>query len=277
MSHKLVTIGSFADVVAAHAIRSGLEGAGIQAFVSGDEVATSLWHVGSALGGVKVQVAEPDVERAFELLGEEEGPTTEFAGNENPWRCRLCQEIVEAEYVVCWSCGRDRADVQDDNFDPASLHEKVEEPSPPGDYAPNDALPNDVLPTGEPTRYAEPPITENAVKENAVTEKLASKNPFASPLGPEIAAELPAEPIQVLDEDTEAAVLRAYRAAIIGIVLCPGVLHLYSFVLLILISSRRQKLTPTSRRRFFLAYAIDIIVIVFAVTLYRVQPDWFSF
>lgn len=241
MSEDFVTIGSFADVVAAHAARARLEAAGIRAYLVGEEVANSLWHVGSALGGIKLQVAQSDVERVQQLVAEEEGADGDEAGDGRPWRCRPCQEVVDAEFDVCWSCGLPRSDVEDENYQaPAAPNDE--------EYAKNHPLPSE-----QPTRYGEPAGTEN---------------PYASP-EVESSGELPAKPLTIVDDDTEQLVQRAYRSAIIGLLLCPGVLHLYSFGLLLLIGGRIERLTSKSKRRFMLAFVVDMIAIAAVILLLR--------
>jgi len=247
MSEDLVTIGSFAVMVAAHAARARLEAAGIRAYLVGEEVANSLWHVGSALGGIKLQVAESDVERVKQLVEEEEGAEEQGTGDGRPWRCRPCQEVVDGEFDVCWSCGLPRADVEDENYQPAP---STNEDS----YAENSPLSSE-----RPIRYDEPAGTEN---------------PYASP-ALEKSEGIPAKPLQIVDDDSEQLVQRAYRSAIIGLLLCPGVLHLYSFGLLLLIGGRIERLTAKSKRRFMLAFIVDMIAIAAVILL--LQSDLFIY
>lgn len=65
---KLVTVGSYYTAHDAGIARSLLEAEGIEACVNDDSTVGMLWHYGLALGGIKVQVAEPDYERAIETL-----------------------------------------------------------------------------------------------------------------------------------------------------------------------------------------------------------------
>ncbi len=72
MSERLVTAGTFGTPIEASIVRSHLEAEGIRAFVADEATVGMAWHLGTAVGGVKVQLAEDDVERAvcvIEALG----------------------------------------------------------------------------------------------------------------------------------------------------------------------------------------------------------------
>jgi hypothetical protein len=56
----LTTIATFADGVEASIAQQTLAAEGIDAYVHGDAMATTMWHLGVALGGVKLQVAAKD-------------------------------------------------------------------------------------------------------------------------------------------------------------------------------------------------------------------------
>ena len=64
MSDKLVTVTSFGNVVEAEIARNALEAAGVRAFLEGEATVGNMWHLGNALGGVKLQVADADVPAA---------------------------------------------------------------------------------------------------------------------------------------------------------------------------------------------------------------------
>jgi hypothetical protein len=73
MDEPLTTVGIFSTPVEAEMARNRLEESGIPAFVVDAETVGMLFHFGGALGGVKVQVAESDAERAREILAAREG------------------------------------------------------------------------------------------------------------------------------------------------------------------------------------------------------------
>ncbi len=64
------TLTSFADLMEAQLLRSRLESSGIPAFVC-DENMSSL--AAYAMGGVRVEVADEDFDRATQMLAEETG------------------------------------------------------------------------------------------------------------------------------------------------------------------------------------------------------------
>jgi hypothetical protein len=103
-SAKLVTLLKCAQAWEAEIVRDRLMAAGIQAFVQGSESATSLSYVGTALGGVKVQVPEDAVDHARRLMAEDERQRA-TAG---PWNCPRCGEPNEAAFDFCYSCSMPR-------------------------------------------------------------------------------------------------------------------------------------------------------------------------
>jgi hypothetical protein len=64
----LVTITAARDVAAANVIRGVLEVEEIESFLLDEQTAGNLWHLGGALGGVRVQVRAEDEARAREVL-----------------------------------------------------------------------------------------------------------------------------------------------------------------------------------------------------------------
>lgn len=68
----MVTIASFSKPEEAHLLRMRLEAAGIPAYLQNENM-TQIWGFAPDLGGVKVDVADEDVEAAREVLEEEQG------------------------------------------------------------------------------------------------------------------------------------------------------------------------------------------------------------
>ncbi|QDT96820.1 putative signal transducing protein [Gimesia aquarii] len=75
MSDDLVTVATLNTPTEAILVRNLLDAEGIPVFLSDTEAVGMAWYLGYALGGVKVQVAESDVERAFEVLDDHEPVT----------------------------------------------------------------------------------------------------------------------------------------------------------------------------------------------------------
>ena len=66
----LVTVARFDDPVEAALAKNCLEEAGFEAFVADAETVSVAWQLSNALGGIKLQVAEPDAGRARTVLRE---------------------------------------------------------------------------------------------------------------------------------------------------------------------------------------------------------------
>ncbi|MDY3559244.1 DUF2007 domain-containing protein [Gemmata sp. JC673] len=70
MAGKLVTIATFDSAGQAHEAKNVLEAAAIRAVVTDEETVSMLWHISTAVGGIKVQVLEEDADRALAVLDE---------------------------------------------------------------------------------------------------------------------------------------------------------------------------------------------------------------
>ena len=78
MSDELVTVATLNTPVEASMVRNQLEAEGIRAYLSDAETVGMVWYMGNAVGGIKVQVAQSDVERAFKIFDAHEPvPITE--------------------------------------------------------------------------------------------------------------------------------------------------------------------------------------------------------
>jgi len=211
MPDSPVKIATYQQAAEAEPYRVALEQEGIRVLVDGGHVGTTLSYVGSALGGVRLLVAESDAARALEILAEQQRAER---NDDGPWFCGECQEEVDAGFGACWSCGRPR--------------DEVEAPLPPT------AQPSDeILDREQPNTDLERPPADAA-------------NPYVAPLTEAGGADKSGPPA---DEETEAMVLRAYRSAILGLIILPVILNFYSMYLL-LRASDRGRLSPDGNRRF---------------------------
>lgn len=68
MNVRLVTVATFDMLHKAELAKAALEDAGIRAEVNDAEVVSMDWLLLNAVGGVKVQVAEADAERALQVI-----------------------------------------------------------------------------------------------------------------------------------------------------------------------------------------------------------------
>jgi hypothetical protein len=76
---ELVTVARFGDALEASMAKNCLEDAGIGAYLADSETATMAWQLTGALGGVKLQVAGPDLDRARVVLDEQLAASPEEA------------------------------------------------------------------------------------------------------------------------------------------------------------------------------------------------------
>ena len=70
MLGRLVTIESFQNAMEARLYKQQLEDAGIRCAIADEFAVSNFWHLANAIGGIKLQVAEEDFERANAVLDE---------------------------------------------------------------------------------------------------------------------------------------------------------------------------------------------------------------
>jgi len=68
MLGRLVTLETYMNAMQAHLAKNQLEAAGIRGVLADEFAATTYWHLSNAIGGIKLQVAEEDFERAAVVL-----------------------------------------------------------------------------------------------------------------------------------------------------------------------------------------------------------------
>lgn len=110
MSEKLITVRTFQVLAEAEMVRMILEGEGVRAFLLDAEIVNFNWFLGNAVGYIKLQVPESEVERAVEILeripepgsrvSDEEG---EDGADEN--RCLACGVPMSEQETKCSACG----------------------------------------------------------------------------------------------------------------------------------------------------------------------------
>jgi hypothetical protein len=220
MSDELVTIATFATTPDAGPAQGTLEANGIRAFVQGGTTADMLSYYGTAIGGVKLQVAVDDVERALACLGlaAEENDATPI----EPWDCAQCGTHVDAGFEVCWSCG-------------ASIDgtPEVDAAESSGDEEPAESAP----------LTERCPMCGNRVSDGAIDcpacGELLNDAPVDTSVeeSAEFEVEWPVEEGAASVEETpehlremEEKLTSAFRAAILGIAICPPFLSIYSVI-----------------------------------------------
>ncbi len=68
MLGNLVTLETFMNAMQASLVKQHLEAAGIRCVLADEFTVSNFWHLSNAIGGIKLQVAEEDFERATALL-----------------------------------------------------------------------------------------------------------------------------------------------------------------------------------------------------------------
>lgn len=230
MNDQLITIAKYSTATAAHAARIRLDAEGIRAFVADETVASTLWHVGSALGGIKLQVARADAERAGAILGgaDSGGGPTEW------WLCPDCHQDVDAGFDICWSCGAVYQEVKDRIV---SQGKPAEDPS-------------------------DDQVSESSAPHSAATEEDSTS--WRSDFQDEVET-----PASVAESTPDEVVDRAWRAAVIGLILCPPLPHFYSMWLLAHVAFSDRPLSPHKSSKFYGAWAINVLVAALSLGLIR--------
>ena len=77
---SLITIATFTMLDEAQVVRARLDAEGIYTHLANETTARNLWHMANAVGGLRLQVAVEDAERARALL--DPGSVSETPGDE---------------------------------------------------------------------------------------------------------------------------------------------------------------------------------------------------
>lgn len=101
--HELVTLATYPDEGSAAIAQSVLSAAGIPAHTVDGATTTTLSHVGTALGGVRLQVPSVHADQAARLLDQSQS-NDQNTLPQQPWTCPRCGANVDAGFGVCWSC-----------------------------------------------------------------------------------------------------------------------------------------------------------------------------
>jgi hypothetical protein len=115
-----VTVAQFTMEHEARVAAEELESAGITAHLADTEAGTMFGtYVGSAFGGVRLQVAAKDAQVAREIL------RTHADTNAAEWTCPQCGTHVEAGFELCWNCGAEQG-----SFDVGEVIDETPDTSP---------------------------------------------------------------------------------------------------------------------------------------------------
>ncbi len=102
MLEELVTISKFLSLGEAKLAQGKLVSAGITAFVCDENMHAMNWHMGMALGGIRLQVPDSQVVRALEVLDDFEPEDAETVALSHPEEEEADDEIEEV--ACCPEC-----------------------------------------------------------------------------------------------------------------------------------------------------------------------------
>src|SRR5580658_1807309 len=100
MLEELVTISKFLSLGEAKLAQGKLVSAGISAFVCDENMHAMNWHMGMALGGIRLQVPDSQVVRALEILDDfepEENSEVRAEDDEEMEEVACCPECESLE------------------------------------------------------------------------------------------------------------------------------------------------------------------------------------
>lgn len=235
MTDNLVRIATYWNSFDAETAKLHLDRYGIPSIVSSGAMNAMLGELGGTLSPIELLVREEDMERTTLALDE----FLSQGGKEN-WTCRKCREEVPGTFLICWSCGGDRATHEAPTFKEAG---ELDESSSVEIDAETFVERNHAMLATDPSSLLLPYAPPNTLSSSARLLANGSKAPSASST-----AEL------------EAIVDRAWKAAIIGILL-PVVLHFYSLYLLCQSCRSSEPLSVAHQRKFFFTLVIDFFMI----------------
>jgi hypothetical protein len=233
MADKLITVATFNTPIEAALARNHLENGGIPAFLGDEETIGILGRLmGAGLSGVKLMVSEEHVLRAEDILTSLWAQIDPVREEPNP----ADTDIISAPDEAAWA-----SDAPDEGI------------TEPGVATKRSADPGD----DEPRITAEAPPDAKEPDEGPA----ADVGPGFLHAGRDWEETLD----QIKVSPGEELARRALHAALIGLVVCPGILHVYSIVLLLRLANFQGELTSAGQRKVVAALAIDIIMVTLAM------------
>jgi hypothetical protein len=238
MTDNLVRIATYWSSFDAETAKLQLDSCGIPSIVTSGAMNAMLGELGGTLSPIELLVREEDVERTTLALDE-------FLSQEGKedWVCSKCKEEVPGTFGNCWSCGIDRAN-----------HEE-----------PNSRLTADLDESRSVEVGAEAFVERNHTV--LATDLSSLSLPYAPPSTLSSSSRLIAKEFEAQSalstDEMEAIIDRAWRAAIVGILLPVG-LHFYSLYLLFKSCGSAEPLSIAHQRKF----VFTLVVNFFAITMF---------
>jgi hypothetical protein len=102
MESRLKTIANFVTPEDAEVARLALENEGIMVGYENAITVGMVGYLGNAVGWVKLQVPEADIQRALAILVQRKPDPAEAAAPDRT--CQECGAKVPSHFEICWSC-----------------------------------------------------------------------------------------------------------------------------------------------------------------------------
>jgi len=233
MAERWITVATFATPEQAHIACNALREFGLPARLDDDVIVGLAWHLGTALGGVKVKVPEEHVAAAREFLGYADEGEAEPDGDEaaaartrvdRPAACPACGERTQAGFDLCWNCGAELASDGSSSITPPDR--AVPLAASPGELA--DDITDDVEPSPDEAHESPPPLSA----------------------------------AQLTD--------RAWKAAVMGLIICPGFLQAYSIWNLLKAAAVEDPADRGSSWKWYAALLLNFAAIGYVVLVLRI-------
>jgi Zn finger protein HypA/HybF involved in hydrogenase expression len=120
MAEPLVTIEQYQFLPEAASVRMHLESEGIEAYLADAETVSTDWALGNAIGYIKLQVREPQVEAAMTILDQlraRRAARNALPNAREEFRCLACEVELLPDQRSCPKCGWSYGDADDDRDD----------------------------------------------------------------------------------------------------------------------------------------------------------------
>ncbi len=241
----LVSISDYPDAFTAETIRIRLAAAGIQAFLTGTDAATALGMGGAGTNRlIRLEVAPADHALAVEILRADEAQLAAASR----WTCSRCGEANEPAFDICWSCNKERTSA-----------DRGERPE-------NDGDGDKFSPSETDAGFSVPASDSVARREDS--------NPYR-PFGVSSDVDSPTArkwPTPSVSDEVRDDVRRALTASIVGMLILPPLVNLYSLLLTLRIPKHAYA-DGSQRFRLIITWIINLVTIP-AWALFWIAPYW---
>ncbi len=247
-AQQLVSVRSFLNEFQAQQTKNWLEANAVPAYVEGANTVTTLSYIGSAIGSIKVMVHRSQAQQAEQILAqwEDQPPGPE-------WQCGHCYSQVDAGFDVCWKCGEPPQALADGSAATEGGGTEGVTTEAVTVAEPEASLPAASMPKMSSESWS-PQLAPTVSMVGSARKQHLSSSSAAGGLGSPANTTEWTDGHELLD--------RAWRAAILGCVIVPGIAHLYSLALLIRLCASGQCAAELRTIRFWAALTIDLLVLL---------------